>query len=95
MHGCPVSLRGSPPAPRTRPPPYAIVSAASLAISFNSPACKLFELKPLRNPMQHDLVTKPFGHVDGWVYPPVGPGLGIEVIDEVVEGYRSEKVLSR
>jgi L-alanine-DL-glutamate epimerase-like enolase superfamily enzyme len=73
----------------------AIVTAASLAISFNSPACKLFELKPLRNPMQHDLVTKPFDHVDGWMYPPTGPGLGIEVIEEVVEGYRSEKVLAR
>ncbi|HEY2113099.1 MAG TPA: enolase C-terminal domain-like protein, partial [Dongiaceae bacterium] len=41
----------------------AIVTAASLAISFSSPACKLFEFKPLRNPMQHDLVTKPFDHV--------------------------------
>jgi len=73
----------------------AIVTAASLAISFSSPACKLFEFKPLRNPMQHDLVTKPFEHVNGWVYPPAGPGLGIEVIEEVVEGYRSEKVLER
>jgi len=73
----------------------AIVTAASLAISFSSPACKLFEFKPLRNPMQHDLVTKPFDHVDGWVYPPTGPGLCIEVIEEVVEGFRSEKVLER
>jgi L-alanine-DL-glutamate epimerase-like enolase superfamily enzyme len=73
----------------------AIVTAASLAISFSSPACRLFELKPLRNPMQHDLVTKPFDHVDGWMYPPPGPGLGIEVIEEVVEGYRSDKVLAR
>jgi L-alanine-DL-glutamate epimerase-like enolase superfamily enzyme len=73
----------------------AIVTAASLAISFNTPSAKLFELKPLRNPMQHDLVTNPFGHVDGWVFPPKGTGLGIEVIDEVVDGYRSEKVLSR
>jgi L-alanine-DL-glutamate epimerase-like enolase superfamily enzyme len=73
----------------------AIVTAASLAISFSTPACKLFEFKPLRNPMQHDLVTKPFDHVDGWVYPPTGPGLGIEVIEEVVEGFRSEKVLER
>jgi L-alanine-DL-glutamate epimerase-like enolase superfamily enzyme len=72
----------------------AIVSAASLAISFSSSACKLFELKPLRNPMQHDLVTHPFEHVDGWMYPPTGPGLGIEVIDEVVDRYRSEKVLA-
>jgi len=72
----------------------AIVTAASLAISFSSPACKLFEFKPLRNPMQHELVTVPFDHVDGWVYPPNGPGLGIEVIEEVVDGFRSEKVLA-
>ena len=37
----------------------AIVSAASLAISFNTPACRLFEFKPLRNPMQHELVSEP------------------------------------
>jgi len=71
----------------------AIVTAASLAISFSSPACKLFEVKPLRNPMQHDLVTEPFEHVDGWWYPPTGVGLGIEVLDEVVDRYRSETVL--
>ena len=70
----------------------AICSAASLAVSFSSPAFKLFEFKPLRNPMQHELVTKPFEHVDGWVYPPTGPGLGIEVLDEVVDRYRSERV---
>jgi len=68
----------------------AIVGAASLAVSFSSPACKLFELKPLDNPMQHELVTTPAGHLDGWVYPPTGPGLGIEVLEEVVERYRSE-----
>jgi L-alanine-DL-glutamate epimerase-like enolase superfamily enzyme len=71
----------------------AIVSAASLAISFSTPACKLFEFKPLDNPMQHELVAEPFDHVDGWVYPPEGPGLGIEVIEEVVDAFRSEKVL--
>jgi L-alanine-DL-glutamate epimerase-like enolase superfamily enzyme len=68
---------------------------ASLAISFNTPSAKLFEFKPIRNPMQHDLVTKPFEQKDGWVYPPTGPGLGIEVIEEVIEGYRSEKVLGK
>lgn len=67
----------------------AIVSAASLAISFSSPACKLFELKPLRNPMQHDLVSDPIDHVDGWVYPPSGkPGLGIDIQEDVVDRYR-------
>lgn len=74
----------------------AIVTAASLAISFSTPASRLFEFKPLRNPMQHDLVPRPFDHKDGWVFPPDnGPGLGIEVIEEVVEGYRSEKVLGK
>jgi L-alanine-DL-glutamate epimerase-like enolase superfamily enzyme len=43
--------------------------------------------------MQHDLVTEPFEHKDGWVYPPTKPGLGIDVIEDVVEYYRSEKVL--
>ena len=71
----------------------AIVTAASLAVSFNSPACKLFEFKPLENPMQHELVSQPFEHVDGWVYPPTGPGLGIDIIESVVDRYRSERVI--
>ena len=67
----------------------AIVSAASLAISFSTPACKLFEIKPLRNPMQHDLVNNPVEHVDGWVYPPLSsPGLGIDIVEDVVDRYR-------
>ena len=67
----------------------AIVSAASLAISFSSPACKLFELKPLRNPMQHELVTNPILHEAGWLYPPMNePGLGIDIVDEVVDRFR-------
>jgi L-alanine-DL-glutamate epimerase-like enolase superfamily enzyme len=67
----------------------AIVSAASLAISFSSPACRLFELKPLRNPMQHELVSEPIEHIDGWVYPPLSrPGLGIDVQEDVIDRYR-------
>jgi L-alanine-DL-glutamate epimerase-like enolase superfamily enzyme len=73
----------------------AIVTAASLAMSFSSPAFKLIEVKPLRNPMQHELVPEPIEHRDGWFYPPTKPGLGIEVIQEVVDRYRSEKVLGR
>lgn len=67
----------------------AIVSAASLAVSFSSPACKLFEFKPLRNPMQHELVSEPIEHIDGWVYPPSKrPGLGVDIQEDVVERYR-------
>jgi D-galactarolactone cycloisomerase len=69
----------------------AIISAASLAISFASPACRLFEVKPLRNPMQHDLVATPIEPVDGWMQPPLGPGLGIQVLEEVVNHYRLDK----
>jgi L-alanine-DL-glutamate epimerase-like enolase superfamily enzyme len=67
----------------------AIVTAASLAISFSSTACKVFEVKPLRNPMQHELVAEPFGTEAGFVSPPTArPGLGIEVIESVVDRYR-------
>lgn len=67
----------------------AIVTAASLAISFNTQAAKVFELKPLDNPMQHELVTEPFRHQEGWLYPPIDkPGLGIEVLQDVVDRYR-------
>jgi L-alanine-DL-glutamate epimerase-like enolase superfamily enzyme len=42
--------------------------------------------------MQHDLVTEPFEHDDGSMLPPVSkPGLGIEVLDEVVERYRNQR----
>ncbi len=66
----------------------AIVSAASLAGSFASPAAQLFELKPIQNPMQDELVERPITHVGGWMLPPQGPGLGIEVRSEVVDRYR-------
>jgi L-alanine-DL-glutamate epimerase-like enolase superfamily enzyme len=66
----------------------AIISAASLAISFSSLACRLFEVKPLRNPMQHDLVATPIEPVEGWMRPLSGPGLGIEVLGDVVDHYR-------
>ncbi len=67
----------------------AIISAASLAVSFSSSAFRLFEFKPLPNPMQNDLITEPFTHSQGWVYPPVNkPGLGIEIVDEVIDKYR-------
>ena len=72
----------------------AICSAASIAISFSTPSCKLLEMKPLVNPMQNELVSEPIAHVGGWFYPPTKPGLGIEIIEEVVDRYRSEKVLA-
>lgn len=69
----------------------AIVSAASLAASFASPAARLFELKPLPNPMQDELVERPITHTDGWMLPPTGAGLGVEVIPDVVDRYRLDR----
>ena len=66
----------------------AIITAASLALSASSPRCLLFELKPLENPMQNELVTEPFWHEGGFISPPDKPGLGIEVIESVVDRYR-------
>ena len=66
----------------------AIVTAASLALSAISDRCLVFEMKPLENPMQHELVTTPFTQRDGWIDVPMSPGLGVEVRDEVVEKYR-------
>ena len=45
------------------------------------------ELKPLPSPMQHELVKKPIDQHDGWVTPPEGPGLGVEVDEAVVRQY--------
>ena len=39
----------------------AIVTAASLALSLSTPNCKQIEVKPLRNPMQHELAREEMG----------------------------------
>lgn len=66
----------------------AIVTAASLALSFASPNCHQVEIKPLRNPMQHQLTTTPATATNGRFAPPVGPGLGIDIDEAVVQQYR-------
>jgi L-alanine-DL-glutamate epimerase-like enolase superfamily enzyme len=65
----------------------AIISAASLHLSIATPWTKVFEYKPLRNPMQHELVAEPLDPENGWAVPPLRPGLGIDVIEEVVRRY--------
>ncbi len=69
----------------------AIVLSASLAVSWSSPVCRQFEIKPLRNPMQHDLAEGTPAPVDGWWPQPEGPGLGIVVQDDVVDGFRLDR----
>lgn len=69
----------------------AIVSAASLAISWSTPVCRQFEIKPLRDVAQHELVAHPVTHESGWMPQPQGPGLGIEVLEDVVERFRLDR----
>ena len=66
----------------------AIITAASLALSAISDHCLVFEMKPLPNPMQDELVATPFKQQDGWIEVPRSPGLGVEVREDIVEKYR-------
>lgn len=66
----------------------AVITAASLALSASTPRCLLFEVKPIENPMQHELVAEPFRARDGVIEVPMRPGLGIEVDESVLARYR-------
>jgi L-alanine-DL-glutamate epimerase-like enolase superfamily enzyme len=66
----------------------AIVSAVSLTVSWASPACRQFEVKPIRDVAQFEFVAAPVTHDNGLMPQPQGPGLGIEVLEDVVARYR-------
>lgn len=62
----------------------AITTAASLHLSLASPNAELFELKPFATVAQDGLAGERIWHRGGWVHPLRGPGLGIEVQEDVV-----------
>ncbi|MEU6850935.1 mandelate racemase/muconate lactonizing enzyme family protein [Actinacidiphila alni] len=66
----------------------AVVTAASLALSFAAPGCRQVEIKPLVNPMQHELTPRPLLPRDGHFTAPRGPGLGVEIREDVLDRYR-------
>lgn len=66
----------------------AIVGAASQALSWSSPACRVLELQPIYGEAQKDIVDRPIWHVNGDVNLPEGPGLGIEVDEPRVRAMR-------
>lgn len=47
----------------------------------------MLEFDMLENPMREKLATKPFSVVDGYVAVPTGPGLGIEIDQDVLQKY--------
>lgn len=68
----------------------AIGTAASHALSFATDCCRQVEFKVLPNPAQHELVENPLDPVDGYFTPPTGPGLGINIREDVVTHYRTD-----
>ncbi|MDZ4763971.1 MAG: mandelate racemase/muconate lactonizing enzyme family protein [Chloroflexota bacterium] len=69
----------------------AIITAASLHLACAATNATIFEMKPMENPMQHDLVTEPFAPVDGYITAPDKPGLGVDVIEKTVEKYNLKR----
>jgi L-alanine-DL-glutamate epimerase-like enolase superfamily enzyme len=69
----------------------AIVTAASLALSFAAPHCHQVEIKPLRNPMQHELTSSPITPTSGCFMPPSGAGLGVDMDAAVIDRYRPDR----
>jgi len=69
----------------------AIITAASIHLALCATRPTIFELKPFKNPMQHELVKNPIGHVDGWITAPEGPGLGVEVIEDTIHKYEIKR----
>jgi L-alanine-DL-glutamate epimerase-like enolase superfamily enzyme len=65
----------------------AINTAASIHVALANTNASIFELKPSENPMQHELVSNPIRHRDGWIYAPEGAGLGVDVIEDTVRKY--------
>ena len=62
----------------------AVLTAASLHLSLASQNSRLIELKPFPNVVQTDLVSTPIRQSGGRVFPPAGPGLGVDVDEAVV-----------
>lgn len=69
----------------------AVVSAASLAMSWATHACRQFEVKPIPDVVQRELVADPVGHIDGDMPQPAGAGLGVEILEDVVERLRLDR----
>lgn len=66
----------------------AVNTAVSVALSAATTTALVQEVKPDRNPMQHELVPEPIGIVDGHIDIPSIPGNGADVIESVLAHYR-------
>ena len=65
----------------------AINTAASIHLTASTPNYLVLEMKPVRSPMQHELVCQPIEQSGGYVAVSDAPGLGIEINESVVQKY--------
>ena len=65
----------------------ALNTAAALNVFASSANGHVFEIKPNRSPMQHELVTDPIEQHDGWIEVRSEPGLGVTVDENAVRRY--------
>lgn len=65
----------------------ALNTAASLHLTAVAANYIVMELKPLPNPMQHELAFNPIVQQDGWIAVPDRPGLGVDVDEAIVRKY--------
>src|SRR5438105_1306936 len=65
-----------------------ILTAASLHVVANQPATNLIECSEAGSPLNTDLVKPNLRPRDGYIELPDGPGLGVELNEEVVRRYR-------
>jgi D-arabinonate dehydratase/D-galactarolactone cycloisomerase len=62
--------------------------AAALQWMAATPNLLLYEYNQLLNPLRHDILVTPPRFAEGHLFVPDGPGLGVEVREEVLEQYR-------
>lgn len=68
-----------------------ILSAVGLAISCASGAALMYELKPIPDAMQTELVSNPILPTAAVFTPPSAPGVGVQIVEEVVSKYREDR----
>jgi len=66
----------------------AVLIAASAHLAAAQPNFLIFEADRMSNPLRDELVGAPPVPVNGFLRPPEGPGLGVELNEEVIRKYR-------
>ena len=65
-----------------------ILTAAALHLVANQPATDLIECSEQGSPLNTALVSPALRPQEGYITVPEGPGLGIDLIEEIVQQYR-------